>query len=251
MLKTVVVIPALNEAGSIGQVLSHIPAVFRENVIVADNGSVDKTAEIAKKQGAIVVHAHRRGYGSACLAGIERARALNPDIYIFLDADYSDFPEDMTSLVQQLLDQKLDLIIGSRTRGLAEPGSLLPQAIFGNWLSTRLLGWRYGYQFSDLGPFRAIRAEALEKIGMRDPDFGWTMEMQIKCLRHRLRVGEIPVRYRKRVGKSKITGTLKGTIAAGVKILWTLARYSSPLTIEKMPMRPKNLSTDVLTTRVE
>ena len=224
--RSAVIIPAFNEEQSVGLVINHIPAEFRQNVIVADNGSTDRTAEIARGLGAMVVNAPRRGYGSACLAGIAEAKKRDPELYVFLDSDFSDYPEDMSAIVDKLLSENLDLVIGSRMQGLAEPGALLPQARFGNRLATLLLALRYGYRFTDLGPFRSIRASALEKIQMCDPNFGWTMEMQIKALRHGLRVGEVPVRYRKRIGKSKITGTLKGTILAGYKILWTLARYS-------------------------
>ena len=227
-MKTVVIIPALNEAGSIGEVIKHIPTQFKSDVIVADNGSTDDTARVAQDSGATVVHAPRRGYGSACLAGIAEARNRAADIYVFLDGDYSDYPEDMTAIVSHLIQDDLDLVVGSRNRGLAEPGALLPQALFGNWLSTTLMALRYGYRFTDLGPFRAIRAQALDRIEMKDPDYGWTMEMQVKALRYGLRVGEVPVRYRKRIGKSKITGTIKGSVSAGVKILSTLARYSGP-----------------------
>jgi len=223
---TVVIIPALNEEDSIGWVLGHIPKQYQSTVIVVDNGSGDGTSEKAREMGAIVIRESKRGYGSACQTGIKEAKKHDPDLIIFLDADYSDFPEDMEILVQTLLTQKLDLIIGSRVRGGAEKGAMLPQALLGNWIATRLLAFRYGYRFTDLGPFRVIRASALEKIGMKDQDFGWTMEMQVKALRLGLKVGEVSVRYRKRVGVSKITGTLKGTVLAGYKILSTLAKYS-------------------------
>ena len=224
--KYVVIIPALNEAKSIGQVISHIPPAYRENVIVVDNGSSDDTAKIAQNSGALVVFERKRGYGAACLAGIRQAKKLSPDIYIFLDADFSDDPGDMKLLVDTLKEKNLDLVIGSRMLGRAEEGSLLPQAIFGNWLATALMRLRFGYRFTDLGPFRAIRAQALEKIGMADQNFGWTVEMQIKALRLGLRVGEVSVRYKKRVGVSKITGTFRGSVMAGYKILWTIARYA-------------------------
>lgn len=227
-MKVVVIIPAYNEESSIGKVIDHIPAEFRSDVIVADNGSVDTTASIARERNATVISAPRRGYGSACQSGITEARKRSPDIYVFLDGDYSDFPEDIACVVNRLIEKKLDLVIGSRTSGLAEPGALLPQAVFGNWLSTTLMAWRYGYRFTDLGPLRAIRASALDRIQMSDCDYGWTMEMQVKALRYGLRVDEVPVRYRKRIGKSKITGTIKGSVSAGAKILWTLARYSGP-----------------------
>lgn len=223
--KSAIIIPALNEAESIAEVISHIPESFRELIIVADNGSSDGTGDIAKQLGAHVVFASERGYGSACLAGIAFAQQFQPNIYIFLDADYSDHPEDMSEIVRALLEKNLDLVIGSRTLGGAEPGALLPQARFGNWLATGLMYLRYGHLYSDLGPFRTIRAEALYSLDMQDRNFGWTVEMQIKALRQRLHVGEVSVRYRKRIGVSKITGTLKGTISAGVKILWTIGRY--------------------------
>jgi glycosyltransferase involved in cell wall biosynthesis len=223
--RVAIVIPALNEAKSIGSVIAHIPPKFRNIVIVADNGSTDGTADAARNAGAHVTFASRRGYGSACLAGIKYAKSFKPEIVVFLDADFSDFPEDMENLVRALDEKELDLVIGSRTLGMAESGALLPQARFGNWLATRLMYLRYGFLFSDLGPFRAIRISALEKLEMRDKDFGWTVEMQIKALREGLRVGEVPVRYRKRIGVSKITGTVKGTLSAGIKILWTIGRY--------------------------
>lgn len=224
--KFAVIIPALNEARSISEVIKRIPDPFRELIIVADNGSSDGTGEIAAKLGAHVVVASERGYGSACLSGIAYAQQSKPDIYIFLDADYSDYPEDMTNIVGALVEKNLDLVIGSRTLGGAEPGALLPQARFGNWLATRLMYLRFGYLYSDLGPFRAIHAEAIQRLKMRDRNFGWTVEMQIKALREKLRVGEVSVRYKKRIGASKITGTVKGTFLAGVKILWTIARHS-------------------------
>lgn len=223
-MKTAIVIPAYNEELSIGLVLKNIPAPYQTHIFVANNESTDQTAKVAEENGATVVPAPIRGYGSACLAGIAAAKKMNPDLYVFLDGDFSDFPEDMTLLVEHLIQNNLDLVIGSRTLGLAEPGALLPQAIFGNWLATFLMRIRFGYAFSDLGPFRVIRAAALEKIQMQDPDFGWTIEMQIKALKHKLKVGEVAVRYRKRVGVSKITGTVKGTFAAGTKILWLIAK---------------------------
>lgn len=224
-IKSAVIIPALNEAESISEVIKRIPDPFRELIVVADNGSSDGTGEIAKALGAHVVLASERGYGSACLSGIAYVQRFQPGIYIFLDADFSDHPEDMTNVVGSLFENNLDLVIGSRTLGGAEPGALLPQARFGNWLATRLMYVRFGYLYSDLGPFRAIRAEALQRLNMQDRNFGWTVEMQIKALREELRVGEVSVRYRKRIGVSKITGTIKGTILAGIKILWTIGRY--------------------------
>lgn len=224
-LKFAVIIPALNEAESIPEVIRRIPGPFRELIVVADNGSSDGTGEIAKMLGAHVVFASERGYGSACLTGIAYAKRFEPDIFIFLDADYSDHPEDMTNIVGTLLEKNLDLVIGSRTLGGAESGALLPQARFGNWLATKLMYLRFGHLYSDLGPFRVIRTEALHRLNMRDRNFGWTVEMQIKALREGLRVGEVSVHYRKRIGVSKITGTIRGTVLAGIKILWTIGRY--------------------------
>ena len=224
-LKTVVIIPAYNEAASIAEVINHIPKPFRDHVIVSDNGSTDGTNQIAKNLGVHVTAARQRGYGSACLAGIAYAKQFHPDVYVFLDGDYSDYPEDMTEIVSVLVEKNLDLVIGSRMLGQAEKGALLPQARFGNWLATRLMYLRFGYRYSDLGPFRAIRASALEGLRMQDQNFGWTVEMQIKALRAGLKAGEVSVRYRKRIGISKITGTVRGTILAGLKILWTIGRY--------------------------
>ncbi len=227
-MKTIIIIPALNEQESIRHVLAEIPAPYGQNVLVVDNGSLDLTPNIARGAGAKVISAPERGYGAACLAGIAEAKAtINPDVFIFLDADYSDFPQDLDLLMKKLISDNLDVVIGSRTKR-AEAGALLPQAKFGNWLATTLLWFRFGYRFTDLGPFRVIRKNALEEIQMCDRNYGWTMEMQIKALRQKLRIGEVPVRYRERIGASKITGTFKGTIAAGYKILWTLFRYSLP-----------------------
>ncbi len=227
-MKTAIIIPALNEQESIRNVLEEIPAPYNQNVIVVDNGSMDLTPNLARGAGASVISAPERGYGAACLAGISLAKKeIDPDVYIFLDADYSDFPEDLTKIMEVLVQDAKDMVIGSRV-SRAEAGALLPQARFGNWLATSLLWLRFGYRFSDLGPFRVITREALEQLQMCDRNFGWTMEMQIKALRLGLNVGEVPVRYRQRIGVSKITGTLKGTIAAGYKILWTLFRYSLP-----------------------
>lgn len=232
--KTAVIIPALNEEESIGLVIAHIPDQFKQLVIVADNGSSDKTIAIARAHGAQVVVASKRGYGAACLAGIAFAKPYVPEIYIFIDGDYSDYPEDMNNIVEALLNKNLDVVIGSRALGQAEKGSLLPQARFGNWLATQLIYFRYGFRYSDLGPFRAIRANALERLQMSDQNFGWTVEMQVKALQLELNIGEVSVRYRKRIGHSKITGTVSGTIKAGFKILWTIAKYGLRLRRENL-----------------
>ena len=224
-----IIIPALNEAQSIGQVLGAIPHAWVRQVVVVDNGSEDATAEIARSLGACVIEEPRRGYGAACLAGLRALGAgeggAPPWAVVFLDADFSDHPEELPLLVLPLL-QGMDLVIGSRMRGQRQRGALLPQALFGNWLAGKLLWHLYGYEFTDLGPFRAITWAALETVGMEDDNFGWTVEMQVKAARHRLRCTEVPVRYRARIGTSKITGTLKGTLHASAKILYTLFRHA-------------------------
>ncbi|RLA64664.1 MAG: glycosyltransferase family 2 protein [Epsilonproteobacteria bacterium] len=222
---TVIIIPAFNEDQSIGLVLHHIPRSRIQEIIVVDNGSTDKTSKIAKDHGALVVRENQKGYGMACLKGIEAAKKYNPRNVVFIDADYSDNPKEMPLLLAEL-DKGADLVIGSRTLGKAEKGALLPQAIFGNWLATNLLYLFYrGKKFSDLGPFRAIRWDKLLQINMEDEDFGWTVEMQLKALIHNLDCREISVSYKKRIGVSKITGTMKGTFLAGYKILFIIFKF--------------------------
>ncbi len=222
-----VLIPALNEERSLPLVLAALPRPLVRRVVVADNGSRDGTAEAARRGGAVVVAAARRGYGSACLAGLDWLRENDPPaVVVFVDADYSDHPDELPRLVAPILAGEADLVIGSRVLGSREPGALLPQARAGNLVACLLIRLLYGHRFTDLGPFRAVRWEALERLGMADPDFGWTAEMQVKALRHGLRVAEAPVSYRRRVGVSKITGTLAGTLRAGHKILWTVLRHS-------------------------
>ena len=222
-----VVIPALNEERSLPSVLAAIPRPPVRRIVVADNGSSDGTARVAREGGAEVVEAPRRGYGSACLAGLDHLRRTGPpDVVVFVDADWSDHPEELPSLIAPILAGEADLVIGSRILGRREPGALLPQARAGNLVACAMIRLLYGHRFTDLGPFRAIRWEALERLEMSDPNFGWTAEMQVKALRHGLRCAEVPVSYRRRVGVSKITGTVSGTIRAGYKILWTVLRYS-------------------------
>lgn len=221
-----VIIPAFNEEASIGLVLGDIPwAVVRE-VLVCDNGSTDRTAEEAAKGGATVLEENRKGYGSACLKGLEylsrKPASEKPDIVVFLDGDYSDFPEELPSLVKPLLAENYDLAVGSRTLGRRQRGALMPQQIFGNWLATTLIRLFYNYHFTDLGPFRAIRYDKLLALNMKDRNYGWTVEMQVKAAKNKYRCIEVPVRYRKRVGLSKVSGTARGTILAGYKILWTI-----------------------------
>lgn len=221
-----VVIPALNEEASLPLVLAGLPRPPVRRIVVADNGSADGTARVAREAGAEVVTASRRGYGSACLAGLDHLRRTGPpSIVAFVDADYSDHPEELPALVAPILAGAADLVIGSRILGQRERGALLPQARAGNLVACLLIRLFYGHRFTDLGPFRAVRWEALERLGMSDPDFGWTAEMQVKAVRRGLRCAEVPVSYRHRVGVSKITGTVSGTLRAGYKILWTVARH--------------------------
>ncbi len=221
-----VIIPAYNEEQSIGKVLTDIPKDWVRDVLVCNNASTDNTAAVATQNGAIVLHQPQKGYGSACLKGIEylknKVDSEKPDIVIFLDGDYSDYPEEIPDLVRPILDENMDMVIGSRALGNMESGAMMPQQIFGNWLATTLIRFFYKYEFTDLGPFRAIRYDQLMAIDMQDPDFGWTVEMQVKAAKHGLKCMEIPVKYRKRVGVSKVSGTIKGTILAGHKILWTI-----------------------------
>jgi glycosyltransferase involved in cell wall biosynthesis len=219
-----VIIPAFNEEASIAAVLADIPRPLVRRIVVVDNASTDRTAEAAAAAGAVVIHEPARGYGSACLAGLRHIAADPPSIVTFLDADYSDRPEELPSVVQPLLDGTADLVVGSRVTGEREPGALLPQARFGNWLATRLIHLLYGERMTDLGPFRAISWPRLVELRMADRDFGWTVEMQVKAARAGLRYREVPVSYRKRIGTSKITGTVSGSVRAGWKILYTIFR---------------------------
>jgi glycosyltransferase involved in cell wall biosynthesis len=222
-----VVIPAYNEEGSVGKVIKDIPQGLVREVVVVNNNSTDNTIAVAQNAGAKVLTDTRQGYGSACLAGLAhiRSKEIKPDIVVFIDADYSDHPEEMTLLIHPILDGKQDMVIGSRALGQREKGSMMPQQVFGNWLATSLLKWFYGVSYTDLGPFRAISWEALEALNMQDTNFGWTVEMQLKAAKQKMRICEIPVSYRKRIGVSKIAGTLKGTILAGYKIIYTIFKY--------------------------
>lgn len=224
-VRVAVVIPARNEEASLPLVLGAIPRQLVDEVVVVDNASSDGTAEVARAAGASILFEPRPGYGAACLRGVEYLRIRMPDVVVFLDADFSDHPEEMPLLLEPIARDAADLVIGSRVKTLRERGALLPQARAGNWLATRLMRLFYGGRFTDLGPFRAIRFGALLDLGMADRGFGWTVEMQVKALQAGLRTGEVPVSYRRRVGVSKITGTVSGTIRAGARILWTLARH--------------------------
>ncbi|HEX9150119.1 MAG TPA: glycosyltransferase family 2 protein [Thermoanaerobaculia bacterium] len=223
-MKVSVVIPVFNERESLPLVVADLPRDRVTEVVVVDNGSTDDTSAVARGLPVRLVREERRGYGSACLAGIAALKSSPPDVVVFLDGDYSDHPEELPLLLDGIAAGS-DLVIGSRMLGSREPGALLPQARFGNALACSLVRLIFGYKYTDLGPFRAIRWEALERLGMRDRDFGWTVEMQVKALTAGLRVAEVPVSYRRRVGVSKITGTLAGTLKAGSKILRTIARY--------------------------
>jgi glycosyltransferase involved in cell wall biosynthesis len=219
-----VIIPAVNEEQSIGKVLRDIPSHVQW-VIVADNGSTDGTARAAREQGAQVVSEPRRGYGCACLRGIANLPA-GAEIVVFMDGDYSDYPAELNDLVSAMVEHQADLVIGSRVLGKREKGSLTVQQRFGNWLSTRIIRFLYGFSYTDLGPFRAIRTEALQRLKMQDLTYGWTVEMQVKALQYRMKVVEVPVRYRKRIGKSKVSGTISGSVMAGAKILWTIGKLA-------------------------
>ena len=221
--RVAIVIPVFNERDALPLVVGAIPEELAKDVVVVDNASTDGTAEIARGLPVRIVREERRGYGSACLAGVAALADRPPDVIVFLDGDFSDHPEEMPRLLEAV-DAGADLVIGSRVRGRREPGALLPQARVGNALACALIRWLFGHRYTDLGPFRAIRRDAYERLGMKDPDFGWTCEMQVKALQAGLRVAEVPVSYRRRVGVSKITGTLRGTLRAGGKILWTIFR---------------------------
>lgn len=222
------VIPALDEERALPLVLAELPAGWVERVVVCDNGSRDRTAEVARAAGATVVHEPRRGYGSACLRALRALREQPegpPEVVVFLDADHSDYPEELPALLAPILAGEADLVIGSRALRPEARAALLPQARWGNLLAVTLIRWTWGARFSDLGPFRAVTWEALERARMRDPDFGWTVELQVRAAQLGLRAREVPVRYRARVGRSKITGTVSGTLRAGKKILGTIARF--------------------------
>jgi hypothetical protein len=223
--KVSVIIPALNEQDSIGLVLGDIPRDLVTHMIVVDNGSTDDTAEVARAEGARVVFEPRRGYGQACLTGIASLPA-GTDVVVFLDGDHSDHPEEMPRLLRPILEDRADMVIGSRTLGTAEHGALTPQQVVGNRLACLLMRVVLGVGYTDLGPFRAIRLASLMALEMEDRSYGWTVEMQMKAIHRGLRVSEVPVSYRRRVGHSKISGTVLGSIRAGAKILVSIARYA-------------------------
>ncbi len=227
MKEILVIIPAYNEANSIGKVISEIPDLVTE-IIVVNNNSTDNTAAVATAAGATVLFEGQMGYGYACLQGINYAskRSKTPDIIVFMDGDYSDFPEDLHKVIAPILSGDADFVIGARQKALRERGSMTPQQVFGNWLATSLMKLLFRASFTDLGPFRAIRFEQLKALEMEDKTYGWTVEMQLKVVKRKIAYTEVPVRYKKRIGISKVSGTIKGSIFAGIKILGWIFKYS-------------------------
>ncbi|MEM7086633.1 MAG: glycosyltransferase family 2 protein [Bacteroidota bacterium] len=232
-----VIIPAFNEADSIGKVIADIPTVVSE-VIVVSNNSTDTTETVARQAGATVLSEPRKGYGYACLKGMEYLATSSSfgnnaatesnatPIVVFLDGDYSDYPEELTEIVKPIVEDNIDFVIGARDKKLREKGSMTGPQIFGNWLATTLMRFFFRSKFTDLGPFRAIRYDKLLALNMEDKTYGWTVEMQLKALRMKFSYVEIPVKYRNRIGVSKVSGTIKGAIFAGVKILGWIFKYS-------------------------
>ncbi|MDN3202710.1 glycosyltransferase family 2 protein [Algoriphagus sediminis] len=221
-----VIIPAFNEEKSIPKVIAEIPDLVR-HIVVANNNSQDRTSEVAEEAGAKVVFEEQKGYGKACLTAMDWIKGQNPqpDIVVFLDGDYSDYPWQMTDLIKPIQENDFDLVIGSRSLGKKESGSMTIPQVFGNWLATKLMRFIQGAEFSDLGPFRAIKWRELLNLEMQDENFGWTIEMQIKAHKAGLRYTEVPVDYKKRIGVSKVSGTVKGVFGAGYKIIFTIFKY--------------------------
>ncbi len=222
-----VIIPAYNEADSISNVIHDIPEIVDE-IIVVSNNSIDATEKNARQSGATVLQESQKGYGYACLKGMTYIAEQHQthDIIVFLDGDYSDYPEELTKIIQPILDKDIDFVIGTRTKHLREPGSMTMPQIFGNWLATNLMRVMFKSTFTDLGPFRAIKYDKLLALNMEDKTYGWTVEMQLKVLKQAFSYVEIPVNYRNRIGVSKVSGTIKGAIFAGVKILGWIFKYS-------------------------
>ncbi len=222
-----VIIPAFNEEHAIAKVIAEIPKSVNE-IIVISNNSTDDTEQVAKNAGATVLLEHRKGYGFACLKGMDYIanQEIKPDIIVFLDGDYSDYPEELSKLVAPILQDNIDFVIGARNENLRETGSMTPQQIFGNWLATFLMKVFFKAKFTDLGPFRAIRYDKLLQLQMEDKTYGWTVEMQLKVLKHKMSYIEIPVRYKNRIGVSKVSGTVKGSVLAGIKIISWIIKYT-------------------------
>lgn len=227
MKKIKVIIPAYNEENAIAKVIAEIPPIVDEIIVISNNSS-DKTEEVAKSAGATVLSESKRGYGYACLKGMNYIASLEikPDIIVFLDGDYSDYPEQLTELIEPIINQQIDFVIGARNSKLREKGSMTPQQVFGNWLATFLMKVFFNAKFSDLGPFRAIKYNKLVQLKMEDKTYGWTVEMQLKVLKQKMSYVEIPVRYKNRIGTSKVSGTIKGTLMAGIKIIGWILKYS-------------------------
>ncbi len=227
MTKISVIIPAYNEANSIGKVIKEIPSSVSE-IIVVNNNSSDNTVINAKKAGATVLTETRKGYGYACLKGIDyiAKKSIKPDIIVFIDGDYSDYPEELTKIVKPIIEDNLDFVVGARIKKFREKGSMTPQQVYGNKLATMLMKVLFNAKFTDLGPFRAIKYNKLISLKMEDKTYGWTVEMQLKALKNKLVYTEIPVHYKKRIGISKVSGTVKGTIFASIKILGWIFKYS-------------------------
>ena len=229
ILKTIVkvIIPAFNEENAISKVIRDIPELVDE-IIVVNNGSTDKTGKVAQKYGATVLFEHSKGYGYACLKGLNYIKNSKDlvDIIVFLDGDYSDYPNQMTEIISPIIDDNIDFVLGSRKKNLSEKGAMHPHQRFGNWLATKLMTLIFKSKFTDLGPFRAIKYDVLTQLKMSDKTYGWTIEMQLKILKKKFTYLEVPVKYRNRIGVSKVSGTLKGTIFAALKILTWIFKYS-------------------------
>ncbi len=222
-----VIIPAYNEQDAIANVIKEIPSIVNE-IIVISNNSTDKTEEVAKNAGATVLSESQKGYGYACLKGMDYIAGLEvkPDIIVFLDGDYSDYPEELTKIIAPILTNEVDFVIGARVKNLRETGSMTPQQIFGNWLACFLMKLFFNSKFTDLGPFRAIKYSTLVTLQMQDKTYGWTVEMQLKVLKKGIKYCELPVQYKNRIGVSKVSGTIKGTIMAGIKIIGWIFKYT-------------------------
>ncbi|APA63857.1 glycosyltransferase family 2 protein [Maribacter sp. 1_2014MBL_MicDiv] len=222
-----VIIPAFNEADSIAHVINELPKTVSE-IIVVNNNSTDDTVKNAKAAGATVLTENKKGYGYACLHGLDYVakKSKQPDIIVFIDGDYSDYPEELDKVVAPILENDIDFVVGAREKSLREEGSMTPQQVFGNWLATFLMRLFFGAKFTDLGPFRAIKYEKLKELNMEDKTYGWTVEMQLKVLKKKMTYAEVPVRYKRRIGISKVSGTVKGSIFAGIKILGWIFKYS-------------------------
>lgn len=225
--KIVVIIPAYNEENSIAKVIHDLPAKLVTEIIVVDNNSTDNTSNKAKRAGATVLFQQLKGYGNACLTGIEYLKNMKtpPAIVVFIDGDYSDYPEQLPVVIKPIIEEDYDMVIGSRNLGLKAKGSMMPQQVLGNKMATTLMKWLYKTNYTDLGPFRAIKYKSLIALNMADKNYGWTVEMQLKAAKLKMKTCEVAVDYRKRIGVSKVSGTVKGTLGAGYKIITTIFRY--------------------------